>query len=296
MNAGYVYRSQVGPAAAGRTLLVHLAETYPHSTADAWTARLAGGEISIDDTVARGDETLRAGQRLAWRRPPWEEPDVPLDVAVVYDDAALLVVAKPAGLPTMPAGGYLEHTLWTIVRRAHGDVHPVHRLGRFTSGLVVFARTPDTARRLGTDWHARVVKTYRALVTGAPPWTSQTIDVPIGPVPHPRLGTVHGASASGRPASSVATVLERRDGATLCDVTIHTGRPHQIRIHLAAAGHPLCGDPLYAAGGVPRPLAPGLPGDGGYHLHAHHLTLPHPANGDPLSLRSAPPEILRAAT
>lgn len=294
MNAGYTYRSQVGPAEAARSLLEHLTSAYPHSSADVWAARLAGGEITLDQAMANGSETLRVGQHIVWRRPPWHEPDVPRTFAVVHDDAALLVVAKPSGLPTMPAGGFLEHTLWTLVRRAHGDVHPVHRLGRFTSGLVVFARTADAARTLGAGWHARVVKTYRALVTGAPPWTTQAITVPIGPVPHPRLGRVYAASPSGRSASSVVDLIERRTDATLCEVTIHTGRPHQIRIHLAAAGFPLVGDPLYAVGGTPLVDTPGLPGDGGYWLHAHRLTLPHPVTGEKKSLGAEPPPILRA--
>jgi 23S rRNA pseudouridine1911/1915/1917 synthase len=92
----------------------------------------------------------------------------------------------------------------------------------------------------------------------------------------------------------VITVRERRDGAALCDVRITTGRPHQIRIHLAAAGHPLAGDPLYVEGGVPRPGTHVRPGEGGYLLHAHTLDLPHPRTGTPLRLVAPPPAALRA--
>jgi 23S rRNA pseudouridine1911/1915/1917 synthase len=119
------------------------------------------------------------------------------------------------------------------------------------------------------------------------------VTVSIGPVPHPRLGTVHAAHAEGRPADSAVTVLERRASTTLCDVAIATGRPHQIRIHLAWAGHPLAGDPLYAPGGLPRPLAPGLPGDGGYLLHAHRVRFAHPATGAPTIIEAPLPEALR---
>ena len=114
----------------------------------------------------------------------------------------------------------------------------------------------------------------------------------IGPVPHPRLGTVFAARDDGKPARSTVTVIERRDGATLCDVRIATGRAHQIRIHLAWAGHPLAGDPLFGVGGRPLADAPALPGDGGYLLHAHRLQCAHPDGNGVLDLEAPPPAAL----
>ncbi len=90
-----------------------------------------------------------------------------------------------------------------------------------------------------------------------------------------------------------ARVIERRADCFLCDVRIATGRPHQIRIHLAAAGHPLVGDPLYVAGGLPAPDTRALPGDPGYHLHAAELSLCHPGNRRALTIACAPPPLLR---
>ncbi len=221
---------------------------------------------------------------------------MPLTFDVIHEDADLLAVSKPSGLPTMPAGGFLEHTLLALVRARFGEAHPAHRLGRGTSGLVLFARTPAAAAALGRAWRTQeVTKIYRVLVDGDPPWTSHEITTPIGPVPHDVLGSVHAASPAGRPAHSVVTVLERRGDATLCDARITTGRPHQIRIHLAAAGHPLVGDPLYVAGGLPRADSHVLPGDGGYLLHAHRLRLAHPATGTSLDLVAPPPSALRPA-
>ena len=113
--------------------------------------------------------SLEPGQHLTWQRPPWDEPDVPLHFDVVYEDASVLAVSKPSGLPTMPAGGFLEHTLLALVHASHPEAHPLHRLGRFTSGLVLFARTPAAASTLGKAWRSHeVVKDYRALVSGAP--------------------------------------------------------------------------------------------------------------------------------
>ena len=294
LNGGWTYQVRIGPDAAGRTVLAHLAATRGHSTPSEWVRRLAAGEVELAGRRADAGDLLRTGDMLAWHRPPWDEPDVPLRFSVLHEDAAVVVVDKPSGLPTLPAGGFLRHTLLTLLRRQFPDASPVHRLGRFTSGAVVCARTPTAAARLGAAWQtAAVEKRYRALADGVPDWDTRHITVPIGPVPHPRLGTVHAADAEGRPADSLVTVRERRAGSALCDVAIATGRPHQIRIHLAWAGHPLVGDPLYAAGGLPAALAPGLPGDGGYLLHAHRLRFAHPSSGGTTDIEAPLPETLR---
>jgi 23S rRNA pseudouridine1911/1915/1917 synthase len=146
---------------------------------------------------------------------------------------------------------------------------------------------------VAAEWRAgRVEKEYRGLVSGVPSVESFTVDTPIGLVHHPRLGRVHGAWSLGKPALSHVRVLRAGEGAAVVSVSIPTGRPHQIRIHLAAAGHPLVGDALYEAGGMPGP-DPALPGEGGYRLHAHRLSLTHPATGRRLELTCLPPPELR---
>jgi 23S rRNA pseudouridine1911/1915/1917 synthase len=293
VNAGYEYREEIGREAAGRTVIAWLAGRYRHSTEAAWRERLAGGEVRVDGEVALATDVLRPGQSLAWRRPPWDEPAAPLSFAILHRDAHLLAVAKPRGLPAVPNGGFLEHTLLFRVRRVHPEAVPMHRLGRGTSGLLLFGRTASARRHVAAEFRAgRVEKTYRALATGVVSADGLTIDSPIGLVPHPTLGLVHAASPSGRRAVTHVRVLARRGGSTLVEVTIPTGRPHQIRIHLAAAGHPLVGDALYVAGGQPAPR-PALPGEGGYRLHAHRLALAHPAGGR-LALECSPPPDLQA--
>jgi len=295
MNSGYTYRSRIDAGGDGQPLASYLAARYPHSSLDTWLARLAGGEIELAGRRASPGEVGRQGDLLAWHRPPWAEPDVPRHFAVLYEDADVLAVAKPGGLPTMPAGGYLEHTLVHLVRRNWPSAHAVHRLGRATSGVVLFALTSAAAAALARALRdRRVEKTYRALVAGAPAWDLLEATTPIGLVPHPRLGRVYAAHAGGREARSRLAVVERRDGTTLLAVTIATGRPHQIRIHAAAAGHPLAGDPLYAPGGLPSAAA--LPGDGGYHLHAWRVGFAHPRTARHREVVAPLPEPLRLAT
>jgi 23S rRNA pseudouridine1911/1915/1917 synthase len=291
-NPGYRYRVIVDPPMTGQTVLQFLACRFDHSTGTEWQARLALGEILLNGVVASGDEPLLAGQEVVWNRPPWNEPDAPCHFDLIYEDDDLIVVAKPSGLPTLPGGGFYVQTLAHLVQAQFPGAHPAHRLGRGTSGLVLFARHSEAARSIGLDW-PNSTKCYRALASGVAADGQYDIRVPIGPQVHSRLGTVHAAHPGGKPSRSVATVSERRSDSTLFDIELHTGRPHQIRIHLAAIGHPLCGDPLYGPGGLPLTVDPGLPGDGGYWLHAHRLALRHPRTGERVVFRASPPEILQ---
>ncbi len=252
------------------------------------------GQLYLDGRPLTRDLPAVAGSVLTWRRPPWREPVAPTSVAVLHRDRDLLAVAKPPGLPTLPGGGFLEHTLLTRVRTFDSRAVPLHRLGRWTSGIVLFARTRMARSAVAEAWRqGAVAKRYRALASGRPEQRSFVVDTPIGPVPHDRLGSVFAACADGRPARSRVTVLEPRHNGFLADVDIDSGRPHQIRIHLAAAGHPLEGDPLYPVGGRPEADCPGLPGDPGYQLHAARLDLRHPRTGRRLVLHCTPPTALR---
>jgi 23S rRNA pseudouridine1911/1915/1917 synthase len=291
-NQGFVYEQRLDRSVEGQALLAYLAERHRHSSREDWRRRIEDGQVELAGRPARADERLVAGQLLVWRRPPWAEADVPLGFALLYEDADLLGVAKPRGLPTLPAGGFLESTLLRLVRDRYPQATLAHRLGRGTSGLVVACLSPLARSHVARCLReATVRKTYRALVCGCPQSESFEVDVPIGPVPHPVLGTVHAACRDGRPALTRVRLLERRGDTSLAEVEIVTGRPHQIRAHLAAVGHPLLGDPLFATGGGVRPAA--LPGEGGYWLHAHKLRLPHPRTGLRLELECAPPPLLR---
>ena len=293
LNDGYEYSEQLGADADGQTLLTYLSAHYRHTSSAEWAVRIAAGQVLVDMAPAHADSLLRSGSQLIWQRPPWVEPDAPRSFSVVYEDEDLLAVAKPAGLPTLPGANFLQATLLHLVQTYAPDAAPLHRLGRWTSGLVLCARNPQARASLMRQWSAKAVgKRYRTLVAGIPGWNELTIRAPIGPVPHALLGSVHAASALGKAALSHVTVIERRADSVLCDVRIATGRPHQIRIHLAVVGHPLVGDPLYGAGGVPAVDSHALPGDAGYQLHSAELCFLHPRTGRELVINCEPPPLL----
>ncbi len=293
MNQGWIYRERVERANAGLTLLQYYTRHYRHSSQEEWRSRIVSGQVLLDEQQATPETLLQQGQRLTYHRPPWQEPQVPLTFEVLYEDSDLLIVAKPAGLPVLPGGGFLEHTLlWQLQQKYPQETPlPIHRLGRGTSGLMLMARSQSARANLSQQMRDRqICKIYRALVRNSDLGDRFSISHAIGKIPHPILGYVYGATADGLFAHSECQVLRRTPETTLLEVTILTGRPHQIRIHLAAAGYPLLGDPLYCVGGIPRQdpaIATGkipVPGDCGYHLHAYHLSFTHPRTNQLMSV------------
>lgn len=292
-NDGHDYREQLDARADGQSLLTYLCGRYGHSSPAEWAERIASGQVLVDHRPVPAACVLHRGSTLTWRRPAWTEPEAPRSFRVLYEDADLLAVDKPAGLPTLPGANFLQSTLLHLVSAYAPGAAPLHRLGRWTSGLVLCARNESSRAALARQWSANQIgKRYRALASGRPDWNAKTIDTAIGTTPHVLLGSVHAAHASGKPARSHVTVLERRTNCFLCNVRIETGRPHQIRIHLAASGHPLVGDPLYVAGGTTAPDTRAVPGDGGYHLHAAALSFLHPRDGKRVALECEPPPLL----
>ncbi|WP_287128954.1 pseudouridine synthase, partial [Candidatus Cyanaurora vandensis] len=169
MNQGWTYRDQVDET--GQTVLDFFTQRYRHSTQLEWQARLTGGLIHLDGQPTTGTTRLKAGQVLTYHRPPWQEPPVPLDFTLVYQDPWVWVVAKPNGLPVLPGGGFVEHTLLHQLQVRYPDctVRPVHRLGRGTSGLLLLATPPARAHLSQQLREGKLFKSYRALVTGHPP-------------------------------------------------------------------------------------------------------------------------------
>ncbi|XP_040377979.1 RNA pseudouridine synthase 5 isoform X2 [Oryza brachyantha] len=291
----------------------------------------------------------RQGSKLIYHRLPWQEPFAPHLLGVLYEDDDMIALNKPSGLQVLPKGLFQQRTVlaqlqmkdWKIPSSfcsKQKDVQshpvPVHRLGRGTSGLLLCAKTKLAKARLAayfaegttnagksrdeTDMCKvrKISKFYRALVTGILENDEVMITQPIGLVHYPGVAEgLYAACSSGKPAMSKVSVLERLEhrNQTLVQVEIHSGRPHQIRIHLACIGHPLVDDPLYGIGGQPkfdelessstddsfaydggyeRPLQP-VPGDCGYHLHAHWLVLCHPTTNEMIKITAPLPQILQ---
>jgi 23S rRNA-/tRNA-specific pseudouridylate synthase len=299
------------------------------------------------------------------------DKDDPHSLHVIYEDEHLMAVHKPSGLPTMPSQTYFDYSVLNALRRSDrsssssssflAPPQPVHRLGVGTSGVLLIATSFEARNRLSAAIRDKnVKKVYRALVRGVDIPDIVEIDCPIGPVPFPiGGGTIHAAcpiedsvgenkdirinmdatilsdaSKKAKSALSIARVVRRNLEAntTVVEVEIPTGRPHQIRIHMAYVGHPLVGDPLYLPGGIPDcqlKLFPSrkkededmdtddegeeeciegadgdsnscggvmrvaLPRDCGYSLHAYQMTVEHPTKiGERMTFTAKPPKHL----
>jgi 23S rRNA pseudouridine1911/1915/1917 synthase len=242
---------------------------------------------------------LRGGEEIAVTRPLSPVPDtagateVTFDVA--YEDDDLLVVDKPAGLVVHPSAGHSEATLVQgLAGRAAGGGDPwrpgiVHRLDKDTSGLLIVAKNDEAHRRLQEMLRGREVqREYLALVDGRPDARTGTIDAPIGRDRRDR--TVH-STITDKPRQAVThfEIEEELPRTTLLRVRLETGRTHQIRVHLQAIGHPVCGDRQY--GGAPCGSRIGLTRQ---FLHSAKLRFCHPITGAELACESKLPADLRA--
>lgn len=277
----------------GRRLDVVAAERLPQYSRSR-IARLAqDGRILVDGTPRKPAFRLRLGQRVRVLVPPLEPPSLrpePIPLAIIYEDADLLVVNKPPGLTVHPAPGHPSGTLVNAVL-AHapdlsgigGVLRPgiVHRLDKDTSGLLAVAKSDEAHRSLTAQIRARtVVRTYLALVRGSIRRDAGVISAPVGR--HPVHRTRIAVTARGRAAVTRYTVLERFPGATLVVCQLETGRTHQIRVHMTHIGHPILGDPVYGRASVPEMRRQAL--------HAVRLEFTHPRSGRRLVCTAPLPE------
>lgn len=270
------------------------------------------GAVRVDGEPSRAKASVQMGQRIEIQPQAAPESlaftaeDVPLDV--VYEDDALLVINKPAGLVVHPAAGNWSGTVLNGL--LHRDPHAahlpragiVHRLDKETSGLMVVSRTLTSQTALVRQLAARTVKrTYLALVWGETP-DDGTIDAPIGrdPRERTRMAIVH--TNSGKPSrthfETLGTVPLGRSKVSMVMCQLETGRTHQIRVHFESIGHPLVGDPVYhkATQRGQRPaIRVTLPVPFNRQaLHAYRLGLVHPVTGRKKSWEAEPPEDLQA--
>ncbi|HEY3179551.1 MAG TPA: RluA family pseudouridine synthase [Casimicrobiaceae bacterium] len=270
----------VPPDLAGLRFDQALARLVPQHSRSRLKDWIDAGRITLDGAIAEGKQRLCGGERIVIdaAEDPIAVADAPqpIDLAIVHEDDAILVVDKPPGLVVHPGSGNRDGTLLNALlhHAPHLAALPragiVHRLDKDTSGLLVIAKTAVAQTDLVRQLQARTVKReYVALVHGDVV-RATTIDAPIGR--HPRMRTTMAIVASGKPARTHVTPLERFGAATLVQCTLETGRTHQIRVHLAAIDHPLVGDPSYGR----RRGAMSVPMFHRQALHAIRLAFDHP--------------------
>lgn len=275
------------------------------------------GQVTVNGRTAQVQDRVYTGQtvHIHLLEPP-DDPmpaeDIPLDV--LYEDDCLIVINKPAGLIVHPCGEKPRGTLtnavqWHVDRSSpvKGLIKPgvVHRLDRDTSGVIVLAKDHLSHRTLSLQFQrGRVAKEYVALVEGVLTSDRGVIDLPIGRVKgcSSALMTTRGDALDPRPSSTAYEVVERFPRHTLVKAKPRTGRLHQIRVHLAAIGHPVVGDEYYAAYGELKPPRPPLLPDGTrpgppispyisrHALHAAALSFTHPLRQDWLTFHAPWPE------
>jgi 23S rRNA pseudouridine1911/1915/1917 synthase len=254
------------------------------------------GRVRVDGRQRPKRHVLSPGERIVVSLPaPDPQPEAPgqAPYTVRYEDEHLLVVDKPAGVVVHPARGHHTGTLaQALAGQAAGGEEPwragiVHRLDRETSGLLVVAKDDATHRQLKAMLSARrLVREYLTLVDGHPPARSGTIDAAIGR--HRKDRVLMSIDTLDPREARTHYEIERLLGrATLLRVTLETGRTHQIRVHMAAIGHPVCGDPQYGVAG--------RYGLSRQFLHAARLAFGHPVLGIPVDVRSPLPDDLAQA-
>ena len=274
--------SVIPPECAGLRIDAALAKVFPEHSRSRLQGWLKEGRIRIDDGPADPKRKVFGGERIAMDLPPPETATAGLAediaLAVVFEDAHLLVIDKPAGLVVHPGSGNWSGTLMNALLHHAPQLAEipragiVHRLDKDTSGLLVVAKTLAAQTDLVRQLQARTVRRhYLALVLGAP-GRDGTVDAPIGrhPVQRTKMAVVPG----GREARTHFQVQERFARVALVECRLETGRTHQIRVHMASIGHPLVGDPAYGRNRSGDARLDAFPRQA---LHAWKLALIHPA-------------------
>jgi 23S rRNA pseudouridine1911/1915/1917 synthase len=281
--------------------LARLFPEYSRSRLQAWNE---ARQVQVNNQYLRAKDKIAAGQHInihatILAATDWQPQDMSL--SVVYEDASLIIVNKPIGLVVHPAAGNPDGTLVnallhfdpSLARLPRAGI--IHRLDKDTSGLLVVARNLTAHTHLITQMQAHTVKReYIAIVNGAPT-SGGTIEEPIGR--HPIHRTHMAVVASGKPAVTHYRINERFPAHTCVNVTLQTGRTHQIRVHMAHIGYPLVGDQTYGGrlkipAQCPDNLKQYLHTFKRQALHAKKLTLAHPETGEQMCWEAALPDDL----
>ncbi len=294
-------RLVVGSDHAGRRLDVYLAIVLPEISRSQLTRHITEGAVTVGGARGVPSRKVRAGDVIVWSPPdvvPTEIVAESIPLVVVHEDSHLIVIDKPPGLVVHPAPGHPRGTLVNALlshvadlRGIGGELRPgiVHRIDKDTSGLLVIAKDDQTMNALGAAFKAHdISRQYEALAVGHPPTSSGRIDTLYGRDPRDRKKFSIKVK-TGKRAVTNWNVVEQLGSAVRIHVELETGRTHQVRVHMAALGLPLLGDPTY--GRTPREpalkeIAAAL---GRQALHARKLGFAHPATGKWMEFNSDPP-------
>jgi 23S rRNA pseudouridine1911/1915/1917 synthase len=297
-----VLQAEVPANAAGQRFDQILPEMFRGYSRAHLAGEVKAGRIRMDGREVPPRTLVHGGETVAWQRA--DEPvlgDRPEAIAldVVFEDADLLVVNKPAGLVVHPGAGNHAGTLLNAL--LHHDpalaqvprAGIVHRLDKDTSGLLVVARTLPAQTSLVAMLAARDIHRRYVVIVNGVPVAGGTVDAPLDRHPTDRLRRA--VRDGGRPAVTHYRVREKYRAHALLQCVLESGRTHQIRVHMAHAGWPLVGDPLYGNGlRLPRGAAPRLAellrGFKRQALHAEHLAFAHPVTGEALAFDAEPPQ------
>ncbi|MEE9543262.1 MAG: RluA family pseudouridine synthase [Thermodesulfobacteriota bacterium] len=265
------------------------------------------GLVSIGDIpVYKAGHRVKAGEKIDIELPEVTTEELkaePAELDILFEDSSLIVVNKPSGLSVHPGAGKSEPTLASALlyhagslSTIGGPMRPgiVHRLDKGTTGVMVAAKDDETHTELAKQFKAHTIKRrYHAIVWGVVDADSGDIDTPLGRSKRDRKKISTDAKKT-REARTHFDVLNRFDGFTLVELTPHTGRTHQLRVHLASIGHPIVGDKLYGKRKVPstiqKPLADKVKGIKSQCLHALSLGFIHPRSKKPLNFEVQYPE------
>ncbi|MGN6313363.1 MAG: 23S rRNA pseudouridine(1911/1915/1917) synthase RluD [Rhodanobacteraceae bacterium] len=298
MNA---LHAQVPVEAAGRRFDQVLSTLFPDYSRSRLAGWIKSGAATLDGARAAPRQLVRGGEAVELNiveAAEVEDAPEPIPLRIVHEDAELLVVDKPAGLVVHPGAGNPRGTLQNAL--LHHDPQLVnlpragivHRLDKDTSGLLVVARTLRAHTALVAMLGRREIhRRYAAIVNGVPV-AGGTVDAPLDRHPADRLRRA--VREGGRPARTHYRVRERFRAHALLQCELESGRTHQIRVHMAHAGFPLVGDPLYGGGlklpcGATAELAEALRGFRRQALHAEKLAFEHPVRGEPMNFEAEPP-------
>jgi 23S rRNA pseudouridine1911/1915/1917 synthase len=318
----YLVTWTVEPGEAGMRLDLFLKEKYRRLSREFLQKSIREGNVTLNHRATKPSQLLRLRDKVYVLSTKGSEPEVDFGYEILHEDDSILVVNKPGNLPVHPSGRYFFHTLLTQLRVENGnevdqkkEFYIVHRLDRETSGVLVIGKTAKAAASLVEQFGKRETrKEYLALVKGVVAEDSFVVDAPLARDPRSEIRLkmhvvetdlagepLYVPASEVLPARTAFAVVERLDGFTLLRCRPHTGRQHQIRVHLWHSGHPIAGDKLYGTDAglflrsmqeiLELPVAPGL-SLRRHALHAHNLGFRHPDTGEELEFSAPlPPEL-----